>query len=56
MEGTHDHAQPDLLSAILLLDGLVQDDVQEHVVAAQNTNDLTAAVELYEQSLVEVLR
>jgi hypothetical protein len=41
---TYHHAEFDLLSAVLLLDGLVQDDVQEDVIATQNANDLSAAV------------
>ena len=41
---TYHHAELDLLSAVLLLDGFVQDDVQEDVVAAQDADDLAAAV------------
>lgn len=53
---TYHHAELDLFSAVLLLDGLVQDDVQEDVVAAQDADDLAAAVELDKQPLVEVLQ
>lgn len=53
---TYHHAELDLLSAILLLDCLVQDDVQEDVVAAQNADDLATAIQLNEQPLVEVLQ
>lgn len=56
MSYTHDHAQSNLLSAILLLHSLVQDDIQEDIVTAQNTDDLAAAVELNKQALVEVLK
>lgn len=53
---TYHHAKLDLLSAVLLLDGLVQDDVQEDVVAAQDADDLATAVELDKQPLIEVLQ
>lgn len=41
---TYHHAELNLLSAVLLLDGLVQDDVQEDVVAAQDADDLATAI------------
>lgn len=53
---TYHHAELDFLSAILLLDGLVQNDIQEDVVAAEDADDLAAAVELDKQPLVEVLQ
>ena len=53
---TYHHAELDLLSAVLFLDGLVQDDVQEDVVAAQNADDLATAIELDKESLVKVLQ
>lgn len=53
---TYHHAELDLLSTVLLLDRLVQDDVQEDVVAAQDADDLATSVELDKQSLVEVLQ
>lgn len=53
---TYHHAKLDLLSAVLLLDGLVQDDVQEDVVAAQNADNLATAIQLDEEPLVEVLQ
>lgn len=52
---TYNHPKSDLLSAILLLDSLVQNDIQEDVIATQNSDDLAAAVQLDKQSLVEVL-
>lgn len=55
-ETAYDHAQPDLLSTVLLLDSLVQDDVQKDVISAEDANDLSTAVQLNEQSLVEILR
>lgn len=53
---TYNHAQPDLLATILLLDRFVQNDVQEDIVTSQHANDLSAAVELDEQPLVEILQ
>ena len=37
------------------LDGIVQGNIEEHVVAADNACDLAGAVELYHNALVEVL-
>jgi len=45
----------DLLSTVALLDRVVKDNVQEHIVAAKDTDDFTRAVELHEEALVEVL-
>lgn len=53
---THNHAEPDLFSAILLLHSLVQNNIQEDVVAAENADDLAAAIQLDEQPLIEVLQ
>lgn len=55
MSATHNHAKSNFLSAILLLHSLVQDDIQEDIITAQNTNNLAAAVELDKQALIEVL-
>lgn len=52
---TYNHTKSDLLAAILLLDSLVQDDVQEDIISTQNADDLAATIELHEKTLVEVL-
>ena len=72
---SYHHAQPSFLSAVLLLHGVVENNVQEdlgaasalciyagmrdvggtYIIAAQNTNNLAASVQLDKQALVEVL-
>lgn len=49
------HAEPNLLAAVFLLDRLVQYDVQEDIVSAEYTDDLSASVKLDKQPLVEIL-
>lgn len=49
------HAEARLLAAGLALGGLVEDDVEEDVVAAQGAHDFPRAVELHFDALVEVL-
>lgn len=49
------HADPDFLAALLLLHRFVQHEVQEHIVATEDANNLATAVQLDKQSLVEVL-
>lgn len=53
--GTHHHAEADFLTPVLLFDRLVQNNIQEDIVAAEDADDLAAAVELHKQALVEVL-
>lgn len=49
------HAEARLFAAGLALGGLVEDDVEEDVVAAQGAHDFARAVELHFDALVEVL-
>ena len=51
----HAHAQADFLVVGLALGGFVEDDVEEHVVAAQGAHNFARAVELHFDALVEVL-
>jgi hypothetical protein len=69
---TYNHADSNLLAVVLLLHRLVENNVQEdlillamfqysrksvpYIVTAEDANDLSAAVQLDEQSLVEVLQ
>jgi hypothetical protein len=51
----HAHAQAHFLVVRSALGSLVQDDIQEDVVAAQGAHDFARAVELHFDALVEVL-
>lgn len=49
------HPQRNLLASFLLLYSVVEDNVQEDVIAAQGAHDFARAVELDEEAFVEVL-
>ena len=51
----HAHAQAHFLVVRSALGSLVQDDVQEDVVAAQRAHDFARAVQLHFDALIEVL-
>lgn len=44
-----------LFTAVALLDRIVQNNIQEYIVAAKDADDFARAVELHEEALVEVL-
>lgn len=49
------HSQRNFLAAFLFFHSVVEDNVQEDVVAAQGAHDFARAVELDEEAFVEVL-